>query len=161
VRDQLIETLGLPVNSLVALNERPQACVNPASGTEVRTAPRWNTWRADDETVCVVFPQVATPQINTEDLQVMTLDLTVFPFEFMNVPEVYDLTAANLEVALWSLTNPGDVQWVNATEVTQGVATFAVPVPIEGWQGDLLAAHYFIDGQFLFQQIWQIQGLGG
>jgi len=156
VRDRLNEMLGFSQGVLFATNDLPEACAFRNPGTEVLAGPRWEAWRSNDHTVCLTFPEVAEVEVNTRASQTITLDLNRFPFSVGNRPATSDLTTTNLQIAVWSLTNPGDVQWLNPTELNLGIATFIVPAPPAGWHGNLIVAHYFLDDVFMFQQIWQL-----
>jgi len=157
IRDRLTEILGLPQGVLRATQEQPGLCDwrDPATTTAV-AGPRWEAWRATDEVVCVTFPDFAQIEVNTAAVQEFSLNLNRFPFGTTSAPAPETLRPEDLEVALWSLTDPADIIWEHPVALTEGVARFNVPAPLVGWQGDKVVAHFFLQDEFLFQQIWQI-----
>ena len=158
VRERLTEALGLGANVLLATHDSPGTCDLPELAVGPRlTGPRWETWRADEDSICVTFPAFGHLETNTPEIQIITLDLNTFPFEITGGPDLTNLGIEDVEVALWSLINPEDIQWVRPDDITEGIATFIIPAPITGWEGSTVAAHFFLDGNFMFQQIWRIQ----
>ncbi|MCL1801816.1 MAG: hypothetical protein FWG25_10725, partial [Promicromonosporaceae bacterium] len=62
----------------------------------------------------------------------------------------------DIQLAVWSVPFPADVQWLNPVSINEGVVEFLVLPPPDGWVGDVVAGHFFMDGEFLFQQIWRV-----
>jgi hypothetical protein len=160
VRDRLIALLGLPAGTLVATNDLPEACTfrNPDIHELVITGSRWEIWRATENVVCVTFPPLADLYVNEPARQELQVNWQHFPFAPTEVIDIANVNTGQLQMAIWSLINPGDVQWVFADSLENGNAIYVVPAPPTGWEGHLLVAHFFIDGEFMFQQIWQLPG---
>jgi len=153
---RLADLLGLyPMMDLLPMQARPGIC--DIRGEVTHTGPRWEVWRSEvPGHICVVFPSLAHSIVNTHMEQVLRLPLNQFPFPVGLRPNFDTLASADIEMAIWSLHNPGDIQIVNPVELENGVAIFVVPPPTNGWQGDTLVAHFFLYDAFLFQQIWEL-----
>ena len=174
VRDQISEMVGLPQGVIEATDARPLQCVLPTDSSylESVTGPRWVVWRQDAETICVTFPRLAKVVVNTPEFQAFTLNLNTFPFPLGDIPfaavQNFDgFDPDSLEVAIWSLHNPSNIQRIKSDSVINGEATFKVYAPPGGWVVDAppdgtdlvgsekaLVAHFFLNDEFLFQQIW-------
>jgi len=156
VRDRLAELLGLGQEVLYATAEKPGICDLVPADAQAITGARWVTWRADADFICVTFPAVAQIVEQNPEHQTVQLNLNAVPFDATIRPNLWDLPAEQLEMALWSLENPADIQWVTPTSLTDGIARFDISAPAAGWQGNIVVAHFFANGEFVFQQIWQI-----
>jgi len=158
VRDRLTEMLGFGEYQLFATNDKPGICdLRQVDDSQVSSGPRWEAWRADPHTICVTFPALAQITKNTPEVQVIELPLSRFPFAGGMRPNLIDLDLSQVEVAIWSLNDPDDIQWAQPLQIVDGNAQFVVGAPMNGWQGERLVAHFFLNGQFLFQQIWQLE----
>ena len=153
---RLSELLGMhPFVELTPMQQNPGVC--DLRGQVERSGRRWEVWRvAEENTVCAIFPKLAQNVVNTHYEQELLLPLARFPFAQVGRPNVTDIEGSQIEMAIWSLTNPDDIQRMHPVSIVDGNARFVAPNPAGGWHGDKLVAHFFQGDRFLFQQIWEM-----
>ena len=124
----------------------------------VITGPHWQIFRGDGQTVCLTLVEnIITSYWGEDGSLTLEFDLDTFPFGPGAGPEMATFKPADLEMAIWSVQNAGDIQWVTGLDLDNGVVRFWVPAPFEhGWTGSYVAAHFFLNGRFVYQYLWQI-----
>jgi len=157
IQHRYAQRAGLDTLTIV-VDDAQDPCTFRSPNTVVLAGPRHETWRANANTICLMRPLVTDILVNTAEQQVITLDLIRFAFDNGYAPNPEYLELDDLQIALWSLSNPDDVQWVHPISIQDGIATFIVTAPLGGWQGDMLVAHYFLNNVQLSQQIWRLNG---
>jgi len=152
-RSRFPEMLGLNHQTVLPFDEHGVCNLANLPGAAVTNGPRWQIFRADETTVCLAFPQgLVTTHSLPDGEQVIEFNALRFPFApGQSAPGVF----SGLELAVWSVNNPGDVQWLTpATMTDEGIARFLVSPPASGWYGNQLAAHLFSDGEIIYELIW-------
>ena len=161
IRFRVAEMLGLGAESLIPTPDRPGYCeLGPDAaapeGATVLAGPRWQTWRADDDVICVTIPQVTTLVGEALPHSVVQIRLDgSWPFAAGGSTSPAHLLS-RLELAIWSWNNPADIQWLRPAfyDDDDGAVVFEVPVPAAGWTGGSAVGHFFLDGTFRLQQAW-------
>jgi len=158
LRERLAGILGLPRDGIYTTADYPGICDRGRLATDpqhIRQGPRSETFRLDQNTICVVFPEFASVHRAANGAQLITVDLNRYPFGPGLRPDLAAIQPGQLQVAIWSAADPADVQWADAADIHDGIVTFEVSPPPSGWQQDVVAAHFFLNHALLFEQLWR------
>lgn len=73
-------------------------------------------------------------------------------------PDIAALNLDDIQIAIWPLVDPSQVQWVNPVEIVNGVSQFVVAAPPSGWVGNQAVLDLFIDGVFWYRYVFGLVG---
>jgi len=162
-RFRLAEMVGmnpLPLegSEIETMQARPGACNHPpeAMDPDLVIGRRWEIWRNDDQTICAIFPRVTQFEFSSVGRTIIRMPLDRVPLDPLLAERAMGASSERFQLAIWSMADPNDIQWVNAADKVDTDLIFSVEPPPAGWPGDLLVGHFFLDGTFLFQQIWPL-----
>jgi len=118
------------------------------------TGPRWEAFRGDTTTVCIAFPDNFFHVLGVDGGYQIDFNAAQFPFSPGQISGDPVLRPGDFQLAVWSVDNPADVQWLDPQEMDHQVVRFIVAPPAPGWTGDLLAAHLFLRNEQIHEHIW-------
>jgi len=160
---RLAETLGLssvitsPDRDIWTIREQPVVCELPETAlSPVLSGPRWDIWRASDNTICVTFTRIAALDFGIAGAATIRVPLAEFPIDSLVRPTLGELAPTDLTMAIWPAATPDEVQWSTAIDFLDGNAIFTALPPADGWPAGRLVAHFFVAGQYVFQQVWSL-----
>jgi hypothetical protein len=122
--------------------------------SEVISGLRWEIFRAGDQ-ICVSFPtHFINVETGADGTQHIFFDLNTFPFSRGERPSISEVAPWDMQLTIWSLVNPGDIQWAYPITIIDGVAEFEIPAPPDGWQGPFIVAPFNLNESNIYQHIF-------